>query len=98
MPLCKYGCGEEVTFIDGKPFSLQNHMKVCSKGNAGKKKPAIPKPPQYEEALAALTGTLGYKVREAIAMLEGLEGADAAELVEAAMDRVRQGWASEGAD
>ncbi len=38
--LCKYGCGEDVTFIDGKPFSLQNHMKVCNKGNAGKKKPA----------------------------------------------------------
>ena len=38
MSLCKYGCGEEVTWIDGKPYSLQNHMKVCSKGNAGKKK------------------------------------------------------------
>ena len=38
MPLCKYGCNEEVTYIDGKPYSLQNHMKVCSKGNAGKKK------------------------------------------------------------
>ena len=41
MPLCKYGCNEEVTYIDGKPYSLQNHMKVCSKGNAGKKKPKL---------------------------------------------------------
>ncbi len=38
MPICKYGCGEEVTFIDGKPFSLQNHFKVCRPG--GKKKAA----------------------------------------------------------
>ena len=42
MPLCKYGCNEEVTYIDGKPYSLQNHMKVCSKGNAGKKKASGP--------------------------------------------------------
>ena len=41
MPLCKYGCNEEVTYIDGKPYSLQNHMKVCSKGNAGKKKQEV---------------------------------------------------------
>ena len=29
MTLCKYGCGEEITWIDGKPYSLQNHYKVC---------------------------------------------------------------------
>ena len=40
MSLCKYGCGEEITWIDGKPFSLQNHYKVCRP--AGKKvKPAV---------------------------------------------------------
>ena len=41
MSECKYGCGEEITWIDGKPYSLQNHMKVCSKGNAGNKKQAV---------------------------------------------------------
>ena len=35
MTLCKYGCGEEITWIDGKPYSLQNHYKVCRP--AGKK-------------------------------------------------------------
>ena len=39
MTLCKYGCGEEITWIDGKPYSLQNHYKVCRP--AGKVKPVV---------------------------------------------------------
>ncbi len=52
MPLCKYGCGEEITWIDGKPFSLQSHFKVCRP--AGKKKP---KPDR--ELIVALTAPFG---------------------------------------
>ena len=59
--LCKYGCGEEITWIDGKPFSLQSHFKVCRPG--GKAKPS--KPEHYDEAMAVLVGNLGYKKRDA---------------------------------
>lgn len=55
MPLCKYGCGEEVQFIDGKAYSLQNHMKVCDKGNAGKKKAKEPELSDEEEQIRAAT-------------------------------------------
>ena len=40
MSLCKYGCGEEITWIDGRPYSLQSHFTVCRPGEK-KVKPAV---------------------------------------------------------
>ena len=73
MTLCKYGCGEEITWIDGRPYSLQSHFKVCRPAG---KKPGK-RPPEIELAVEALV-SLGHKQKEAERMVAEPEPHEAA--------------------
>ena len=60
--LCKYGCGEEITWIDGKPFSLQSHFKVCGPNGRHKKAKPGPQHSAIDKAtLEALEHNFGLK-------------------------------------
>ena len=67
MAKCK-NCPEEITWIDGKPYSLQNHFKVCRPAG---QKPGK-QPPEIELAVEALV-TLGHSKTEAERMVAAPE-------------------------
>ena len=71
MTICKYGCGEEITWIDGKPYSLQNHYKVCRPGEPPKAHKSDAQYRQETDAFLVLRGEpLLIPAKEAKAMID----------------------------
>lgn len=67
MAKCKH-CPEEITWIDGKPYSLQNHFKVCRPDGA--KKPAPVKEPAVSFGVGSATDEEQQNLMELIAKME----------------------------
>lgn len=82
MSLCKYGCGEEITWIDGRPFSLQSHFKVCRPAG---KKPVLG--PNHDALAFDGLRRLGFKATEAHDMLDRATGETSEELVASALQQ-----------
>lgn len=85
MAKCKH-CEEDITWIDGRPFSLQSHFKVCRpNGVQVKKKPVFG--PNHDALAYDALMRLGYKSQEAHDMLDKAQGGTSEELVASALQQ-----------